>query len=260
MVKFTENKKAHDEAAVEFNKEFDPKDNLYSQLLMTGEAVVMFPHNLSEPKRNKQGGVTKYEITLGLDKKDKSTKQIQKFIADINKKQFGPGKGPKSPLKDGDEFYEDMIAKLEYKVEEGEMTEEELEDKKSFYECFKGMVYLNASSLFHPYFKSKKYEEPTEELSEQPATVDGQLEGLNPDDIWVGSIGRLQFNPFTYNRDGNKGVSLGFRKYQKLSKGAPLGNPSSGSSSSSTSGFSKVAPATPEAPEKASSDEDAFAE
>jgi len=37
MVKFTENKKANDEAAVGFNGDFDVKENLYGQLLMTGD-------------------------------------------------------------------------------------------------------------------------------------------------------------------------------------------------------------------------------
>lgn len=255
MVKFTENKKANDEAAVGFNGDFDVKENLYGQLLMTGEAVVMFPHNLSEPKRNKDGSVQRYEVTLGMDKKDKATKQIQKVIGDILKKSFGPGKGPKNPLKDGDEFHDDMIAKLEFQVEQGELSQEDLEDKKSFYECFKGMIYINASSLFHPYFKSKKYEEPSEELSDQPAVVDGQLEGLDPVDVWVGSIGRLQFNPFVFSRDGNKGVSIGFRKYQKLGKGAPLGN--SKKTSTADSGFTKTAPVTPE---KVESDDEMFGE
>jgi len=116
----------------------------------------MFPHNLSEPKRNKDGSVQRYEVTLGLDKKDKSTKQIQKIIGDIIKKSFGPGKGPKNPLKDGDEFHDDMISKLEFQVEQGELSQEDLDDKRSFYECFKGMIYINASSLFPPVLQVKE--------------------------------------------------------------------------------------------------------
>jgi len=81
------------------------------------------------------------------------------------------------------------------------------------------------------------------------------LKVYNPVDVWVGSIGRLQFNPFVFSRDGNKGVSIGFRKYQKLGKGAPLGNAKK--TSTSDSGFTKTAPVTPE---KVESDDEMFGE
>ncbi len=53
--------------------------------------------------------------------------------------------------------------------------------------------------------------------------VDEVKNDLLPSDIYAGMMGRVAFNPFFYDVDGNKGCGLGLEAFQKTGDGTPIG-------------------------------------
>ena len=49
---------------------------------------------------------------------------------------------------------------------------------------------------------------------QQPGVVDGRLQDMTESEVWSGQIGRLEVNPFTYQQQGNIGVSFGLNNVQ----------------------------------------------
>lgn len=56
---------------------------------------------------------------------------------------------------------------------------------------------------------------------QQPGVVDGRLQDMTESEVWSGQIGRLEVNPFTYQQQGNIGVSFGLNNVQITKPDAP---------------------------------------
>lgn len=53
--------------------------------------------------------------------------------------------------------------------------------------------------------------------------IDGVKNDLLPSDVYAGMLGRVAFNPFFYDVDGNRGCGLGLEAFQKCGDGEPIG-------------------------------------
>lgn len=150
--------------------------------------------SLAKPKENPWNDNAKYEITLLWDKgTDLSVleEQIEKAIV----KRWGD-KRPRviaSPIKDGDEKYE------------------QAENPKS-YEQYRGKMFAT--------FKRDGEEEPAPCFGAKGP--DGTYQVLNPRDIEGGNECRVAFRAATYDVSGNRGANLYFHKVQKLGEGTPF--------------------------------------
>lgn len=164
--------------------------------VVTGKVRFSFV-NLFEPRAFGDNQQAKYSIMLLIPKSDVATVQkckdaikaaAQKGIS----KHFG-GKLPpviKSTLKDADKDTN----------QDGEIFAEKWPETAGHY-------IINVS------------------CKNQPQIVDANLQPIiDPMEVYSGCYGRASINFFSYNNNGNKGVSAGLNNVQKLEDGEPLGN------------------------------------
>lgn len=79
-------------------------------------------------------------------------------------------------------------------------------DEKEDLDGYKGMIFVNASSL------------------KAPGVVDAQLQPfLNEADFYAGCYARAELIAFTYNESGNVGVSFSLQNVQKVKDGEAFG-------------------------------------
>lgn len=157
--------------------------------VITGKVRLSYVHAF-KPAAVDEGQDPKYSVCILIDKKDKETlSKIKKAIEaakEAGKAKFG-GKIPanlKTPLRDGDEEYED-----------GNRGEE-----------FQGCYFINASS------KTK------------PGIIDKNKETITDSDaLYSGCYGRVSINFYAFNTAGNKGIAAGLNNIQKVAEGDFLG-------------------------------------
>lgn len=156
--------------------------------ITTGKIRLSYAH-LFEATSMNENDAKKFSTSILIPKKDKKTvKAIEDAIAaakeDGKSKKFG-GKIPanlRTPLRDGD-------------------------DEKPEDENYKGMYFLNCSSV------------------KRPKVVDGDRnEILDTDEVYSGCFGRVNLNFYPYNFENmSKGIAAGLNAFQKLEDGEQLG-------------------------------------
>ena len=171
-------------------------EQVFNTKVVTGKVRFSFV-NVFEPRAFGENQTPKYSVMLLIPKSDVATiKKCQDAIKAAAQKGMAKhfnGKLPpviKSTLKDAD-----------VDTDQDGVTFAEKWDYTA------GHYIINVSS------------------KNAPGIVDENRQPIiNPIDFYSGCYGRASINFFSYNNNGNKGVSAGLNNLQKLEDGEPLGS------------------------------------
>lgn len=160
--------------------------------ITTGEVRASFV-NVFHPRTNEDDGSSAYSMMVLIDKNDTETiSRIRKACQETISAKYPNGKVPakfrKDPLRDGDE--------------------ERPEDP-----ACKGKMFLNAKSTV---VKPKVVK-----------VMGGQYVDIeDPAEFVSGDYCKVSLTAYTYDRNGNQGVSMGLGNILKIRTGEPLGGTS----------------------------------
>ena len=153
-------------------------------------------------QKNKDGSLkeAEYSVDLIFDKNDPGVEEMRKVATEALQSKFNAAqqKKAKFPIKDGDEKIQ--LATTANAAEK--------------YAAYAGKVYVT--------FKKKERFGAPQVVG--PAGPDGKAEKLpeSSNALYAGCYGRVSYTVYTYNAEGNVGVSFGLANVQKLEDGEPL--------------------------------------
>lgn len=160
-----------------------------SKKVITGRVRASFV-NVFRPRKNELSGKEEYSMMIIVPKSDKKTVSALMAAAKTAADERWGGKPPKGlrlPLRDADKEAE----------ESGDPAQAHLKDS---------------------YFMNVKSNNP-------PGLVDkARMEVLDSTEFQSGDYCRVSLNAFSYDINGNRGVSFGLQNVQVLDKGEPLGS------------------------------------
>lgn len=192
---YTDDLKAHQKDALEFNKNADKE----KPLLMTGQGFICFKPYLAEKRPAMQGvGDGAYELAIAVPADCPVLKQIKDIVKTMAKEKFEGQRKIKIPFKDGNDYLDSILE---------DATKEEVIEINERYGKMKDHVFFNAKTKY-----------PLNEEGRDPQLIDHNLAELDPEKVFGGAIVRIQIAPYTFVRPGNKGVALGLRAVQVLKK------------------------------------------
>lgn len=162
-----------------------------SKIYKTAIGKVSYPKTLFNPKRNEYSGKEEYSVDLIFPKSKDPAKDplnvVRNAIEEAIKAQW-PTKRPPMlhiPIKDGDGL----------KPKAG----------TPYDEVYHGSYFITLKN------------------TRRPQLVDAKLQRIEDEaDIYGGCYGRASFTVYTYEKKGNKGVSLSLVNFQKTSDGEAI--------------------------------------